>query len=342
MLLKLWVLHQRAGAIAAVADTDDGKLHTCRFHLVPINAALILGNIDAEGGGLLHAGGIKIIELVVDALDAGDRLVGVLVVVIGLAVLGAPAGILRRFFLILAEEELPQPLQQAVFTGQAGGVYALFVQRAAVQCLPDLFRGQQNGAVDILDLGFGQHILAVLGSGRRFLGYGGGLLRFGQDGGLLRSGHRVLSGQRLGLCQEVGEGVFVLDLRSIPGHGVGGDSLRLHSGLCSGGGALCRSGGGVLRLGHGCGRGAGCGLLLRRSALFRLGALGLCLAPVTLMIEFGQGDPALSLQGGGLDRQARRLGCQQEGGARTANGDGCRHHKARNSLADAAAGAVLA
>ena len=90
---------------------------------------------------------------------------GVLVVVIGLAVFGAPAGILGRFFLILAEEEFPQPLQQAVFTGQAGGVDALLVQRAAVQCVPDLLRGQQNGAVDILDLGFGQHILAVLGSG---------------------------------------------------------------------------------------------------------------------------------------------------------------------------------
>ena len=266
---------------------------------------------------------------------------GVLVVVIGLAVFGAPAGILGRFLLILAEEELPQPLQQAVFTGQAGGVDALFVQRAAVQCVPDLLGGQQNGAVDIPDLGFGQHILAVLGSGRRFLSYGGGLLRFGQDGGLFRSSHRVLGGQRLGLCQEVGEGVFVLDFRSIPGHGVGGDSLRLHSGLRSGGGALCR-GGGVLCLGHGCGRGAGCGLFLRRSALLRLGALGLCLAPVTLMIEFGQGDSALSLQGGGFDRQTRRLGCQQESGARTANGDGCRHHKARNSLADAAAGAVLA
>ena len=187
VLLKLGVLHQRAGAVAAVAYADDGKLHTCRFHLVPIDAALVLGNIDAEGGGLLHAGGIKIIELVVDALDAGDGLVSVLVVVIGLAVFGAPAGILGRFFLILAEEELPQPLQQAVFTGQAGGVDALFVQRAAVQCIPDLLRGQQNGAVDILDLGFGQHILAVLGSGRRFLGYGGGLLRFGQDGGLFRS-----------------------------------------------------------------------------------------------------------------------------------------------------------
>ena len=341
MLLKFGILHQGTGAVAAVAYADDRKLHTCRFHLVPIDAALILGNIDAESGGLLHAGGIKIIELVVDALDAGDGLVGVLVVIIGLAVFGAPTGILGRFFLILAEEEFPQPLQQAVFTGQTGGVDALFVQRAVVQCIPDLLRGQQNGAVDILDLGFGQHILAVLGSGRRFLGYGGGLLRFGQDGGLFRSGHRVFGSQRLGLCQEVGEGVFVLDLRSIPGHGVGGDSLRLHSGLRSRGSALCR-GGSVLCLGHGCGRGAGCGLLLRRSALLRLGALGLCLAPITLMIEFGQGDPALSLQGGGLDRQARRLGCQQESGARTANGDGCRHHKARNSLADAAAGAVLA
>ena len=212
MLLKLGVLHQRAGAVAAVADTDDGKLHTCRLHLVPIDAALVLGNIDAESGGLLHAGSIKIIELVVDALDAGDGLMGVLVVVIGLAVFGAPAGILGRFFLILAEEEFPQPLQQAVFTGQAGGVDALFVQRAAVQCIPDLLGGQQNGAVDIFDLGFGQHILAVLGSGRRFLGYGGGLLRFGQDGGLFRSGHRVLGGQRLSLCQEVGEGVLLLDL----------------------------------------------------------------------------------------------------------------------------------
>ena len=210
MLLKLGVLHQGTGAVAAVADTDDGKLHTCCFHLVPIDAALVLGNIDAESGGLLHAGGIKIIELVVDALDAGDGLVGVLVVVIGLAVFGAPTGILGLFFLILAEEEFPQPLQQAVFTGQTGGVDALFVQRAAVQCVPNLLGGQQNGTVDILDLGFGQHILAVLGGGRRFLGYGGGLLRFEASPSMGSAGTAsgCTAGSAAGVVLSAGAAVF--------------------------------------------------------------------------------------------------------------------------------------
>ena len=181
MLLKQGILHQRAAAIAAVPDADDDKIHARLLDLLPVDLRLIFGHINAEVGRRLHAVGVEVIELVVDGTDAGDRLVGALIVIIGLAAHGTPAGIDRLrglggssglVLLILdAEEPLPEPLEEAVLAVKAGGLQFGFVQRSGVQRGADLFRGQQDGAVLGGDLRLGQFILDGVGTGRGLRGF---------------------------------------------------------------------------------------------------------------------------------------------------------------------------
>ena len=154
VLLEHGVQHQRTAAVAAVADADDDELDARRLYLFPVDAGLIFRDIDAEGGILLHAVGVEVVELVVDGLDALHGLVGVLVIIIGLAAHCAPAGIDRGrgavaavVFVAPAEKQVPQPAQQAVLVRETGGVDAALVQRACIQCGADLLRGQQDGAL---------------------------------------------------------------------------------------------------------------------------------------------------------------------------------------------------
>ena len=343
MLLEFGVLHQRAGAVAAVADADDDELDTGILDRRPVDVGLVFGHVDAKCDLLLDAGSVKVAELIINTLDARDRGMGVGVVIIGLAVVSAPTGILR--LLGLAEEQLPQPLQQAVLTGQAGGFHAFLVQRTGVQCGADLFWGQQDGAIDILDLGICQGVFAV------FRGGGGlGGLAFCRGGGIRfrlcffhRSSQRVFCGQFLRLGQEMGEGVLVFQLRSISGHGIGGDGfffsglrngLRRSSFLRDSGSSrlsdsLRRSGGFCGRILH-----FGSRLRYNRSCRFfagrRSGGVGL-----------GQGEFEFPLLCGGFHRQARRLGGQQEGGACTAHGNGSCHDQSSHCLTDAAAAAAF-
>ena len=93
MLFELGVLHQRAGTVAAVADADDDELDTGLLGLLKVDAGLVFGDVDAEGGVLLDTVGVEVIELVVDGADAGDGVGGVLLIIIGLAVHGPPAGV---------------------------------------------------------------------------------------------------------------------------------------------------------------------------------------------------------------------------------------------------------
>ena len=82
MLFELGVLHQRAGTVAAVADADDDEFDAGLLGLLKVDAGLVFGDIDAEGGVLLDAIGIKVIELIVDGADAGDGVGGVLLIII--------------------------------------------------------------------------------------------------------------------------------------------------------------------------------------------------------------------------------------------------------------------
>ena len=70
MLLKHGVQHQCAAAVATVADADDDELDARRLDLLPVDVRLIFGDVDAEGGVLLDTVASKVIELVVDGLDA--------------------------------------------------------------------------------------------------------------------------------------------------------------------------------------------------------------------------------------------------------------------------------
>ena len=148
MLLEHGVQHQRAGStIAAVADADDHKAHACLFDLVPVDVLLILGNIHTECLAIFqHTIRIEGIEFIVDALDAGHRLVGGLAVVVGLAAGGAPAGIdwLRIALAQPAEQEIEQPAEKSVLIAQVdalglGGIHGTGIQRGT-----DLLRGQYD------------------------------------------------------------------------------------------------------------------------------------------------------------------------------------------------------
>ena len=152
MLLEHGVQHQCAAAVAAVADADDDELDARRLDLLPVDVRLIFGDVDAEGGVLLDTVGVEVIELVVDGLDARDRLVGVLVIIVGLAAHGAPAGIDRgrsrgaAVIVSFPEQEAPQPAQQAVLVGKTGSINVARIQRTRIQRRAYLFRRQQDGA----------------------------------------------------------------------------------------------------------------------------------------------------------------------------------------------------
>ena len=244
MLFELGVLHQCAGTVAAVADADNDELDTGLLGLLKVDAGLVFGDVDAKGGVLLDAVGIKVIELVVDGADAGDGVGGVLLIIIGLAVHGPPAGVGGArcrcsrcgggglVFLLFAEQQVPQPFQEAVLAVKALGGDAAFVQRSGVQRGADLFRRQQDGAVGIGDPGRSDRLAVLRGGG----GLGG--FRFQR---FHRGAQRVFCGQFRSLLHEVGEeGVFVVVLLGRTGHRVGGGSLsgRLRRGLVrhSGGG----------------------------------------------------------------------------------------------------------
>ena len=146
VLFKHGVLHQRAaGTVAAVADADDHKVHARLLHLVPVDVALVLGHVDAEVHILLHhAVGVKVIQLAVHRLDAGDRLMGGGAVVIGLAVLGQPAGVFL-LVVLFAEQPVPQPAEKAVLAAQVDALCLGLIQGTLVQRLADLLVGQQHG-----------------------------------------------------------------------------------------------------------------------------------------------------------------------------------------------------
>ena len=150
VLLEHGVQHQCAAAVAAVADADDNELDARCLDLLPVDVRLIFGDVDAEGGVLLDTVGVEVIELVVDGLDARDRLVGVLVIIVGLAAHGAPAGIDRSrgaaVIVSFPEQEVPQPAQQAVLVGKTGRINVARIQRTRIQRRADLFRRQQDGA----------------------------------------------------------------------------------------------------------------------------------------------------------------------------------------------------
>ena len=152
VLLEHGVQHQCAAAVAAVADADDNELDARRLDLLPVDVRLIFGDVDAEGGVLLDTVGVEVIELVVDGLDARDRLVGILVIIVGLAAHGAPAGIDRSrsrgaaVIVSFPEQEVPQPAQQAVLVGKTGSINVARIQRTRIQRRADLFRRQQDGA----------------------------------------------------------------------------------------------------------------------------------------------------------------------------------------------------
>ena len=182
-------------AVATVADADDDEAHAGFFDLVPVQPGLILGHVDAKGHVvLLYAVGVKIIQLAVNGAQTGDLFVGVLRVVVGLAVLGAPAGVGGFFFLVCgAEQPVEQPPEKAVFIGQVDALCFGILQRAGIQCLLDLLRGQQHAAL--------RGVLA------------GGIVL----GGAVRCGSlRVLRGQLRGLLQQHGGGVFLFQC-GVPG-----------------------------------------------------------------------------------------------------------------------------
>ena len=198
VLLEHGVLDQVSrSAVAPVADADDDEAHPGLFDLVPVQPGLILGHIDAKSHiVLLYAVGIEIIQLAVNGAQAGDFFVGVLRVVVGLAVLGAPAGVDRSRFLFLilaAEQPVKQPPEKAVFIGQVDALRLGIFQRAGIQRLLDLLRGQQYAA-----------LRGVLG---------GGIILCGA----VRCGSlRVLCGQLRGLLQQHGRGVLLLQC-GVPG-----------------------------------------------------------------------------------------------------------------------------
>ncbi len=121
------------------------------FDLVPVQPDLIPGHVDAKGHVVLfNAVGIEIIQLAVNGAQAGDFFVGVLRVVVGLAVLGAPAGVDRSRFLFLilaAEQPGEQPPEKAIFVTQVDALRLGILQRAGIQRLLDLLRGQQYAAL---------------------------------------------------------------------------------------------------------------------------------------------------------------------------------------------------
>ena len=343
MLLEHRVQHQCAGAVAAVADADDDELHACLFGLFKINVGLVFGDINAELCALLHTIGIKIIELVVNGLDARDRLVGVLVIIIGLAVHGPPAGVDRGRGVILffAKQPLPQPAQQAVLVGQTLGVDAVFIQRAGIQRGPDLLRRQQNGAVFIFDLGLGQRVFHRVDPGGAH-----GRVRSPIHGGILHPGAQgVFRSQFIGLLLEDGERVLLFQPGAIARHGVCGSGLlrrltgrglgrcRLaHAGRCGSSFFFHRS---CRALGFGL-----CGLLRCSFALRFDRGLFLLLFFLVLM-GAGLGGVVLPLDGGGLHGQAHRLGCQQGRSAHAAHSNRKRHDHGCHGLARAAPRAFL-
>ena len=210
MFLKHGVQHQIAcRAVAAVADADDNKADTGLFDLGPVNILLVFGHIDAEGRAVLqHAVIIKIIQFSIHRLDALDRLVCGLAIIIGLAIGGAPAGVDRGgvlLFLQPAEQEIEQPAEKSVFIAQVDALRLGSVQRTGVQCLPDLFRRQHHTVF------------------RRML-VGTVLLGFRS---LHRRGQRVLCGQRRRFRLQGGHGRFKLLLRHCCGRAAG------RFGLCS-------------------------------------------------------------------------------------------------------------
>ena len=189
MLFEHGVLDQVSrSTVATVADADDNEAHAGFFDLVPVQPGLILGHVDAKGHVvLLYAVGVKIIQLAVNGAQTGDLFVGVLRVVVGLAVLGAPAGVGGFFFLVCdAEQPVEQPPEKAVFVSQVDALCFGILQRAGIQCLLDLLRGQQHAAL--------RGVLA------------GGIVL----GGAVRCGSlRVLCGQLRGLLQQHGRGVLL-------------------------------------------------------------------------------------------------------------------------------------
>ena len=197
MLFEHRILDQVSrSAVAPVADTDDDEAHAGFFDLVPVQPGLILGHVDAKGHIVLfNAVGIEIIQLAVNGAQTSDLFVGVLRVVVGLAVLGAPAGVGRFLFLILgAEQPVEQPTEKAVFIGQVDALRFGILQRAGIQRLLDLLRGQQYAVL--------RGVLA-----------GGVVL-----GGVVRCGSlRVLRGQLRGLFQQYGRGVLLFQCGILSG-----------------------------------------------------------------------------------------------------------------------------
>ena len=183
-------------AVAPVADADDDEAHAGFFDLVPVQPGLILGHVDAKSHiVLLNAVGVEIIQLAVNGAQTGDLFVGVLRVVVGLAVLGAPAGVHRLFFFVLgAEQPVEQPTEKAVFIGQVDALRFGILQRAGIQRLLDLLRGQQYAVL--------RGVLA-----------GGVVL-----GGVVRCGSlRVLCGQLRSLFQQYGRGVLLFQCGILSG-----------------------------------------------------------------------------------------------------------------------------
>ena len=236
MALEHGIQHQGAGLVAAVADADDDKGRAGLFDLVPVHLLLVAGHVDAEGHVVLaDAVGVKIIDLVVDGLQAGQPLMGRGVVVVGLAALGPPAGISRG--LLGGEQPVEQPVEQPA---------------QAVLLVP----------VDVLVRQHGVEL--VRGDGDPAAGVGG------DGGGLIAGGQRVLGGGGVGHLLEAclgrlggGQAVFFCKFRLGQGRGrlcrrfLGGlfGGSRCRRGLLRGGRGFCcfLYRGGCLRLGLRCG-----------------------------------------------------------------------------------------
>ena len=199
MLFEHGVLDQVSrSTVAPVADADDDEAHAGFFDFVPVQPGLILGHVDAKSHIVLFdAVGVEIIQLAVNGAQTGDLFVGVLRVVVGLAVLGAPAGVDRSRFLFLildAEQPVEQPPEKAVFVGQVDALRFGIFQRTGIQRLLDLLRGQQYAVL--------RGVLA------------GGIVL----GGAVRCGSlRVLRGQLRGLFQQHGRGVFLFQCGILSG-----------------------------------------------------------------------------------------------------------------------------
>ena len=260
-------------------------------------------------------------------------------VVIGLAVLGQPAGVFL-LVVLFAEQPVPQPAEKAVLVAQVDALCLCLIQGALVQCLPDLFVRQQHGT---LRRAAGQVILC----GVRFL-RGSQRILCGQLRRFLLQDHRAVL--PCGLCRfRAFRGVRLCVLRAARHQRVRflcGVLCRLRRVLRCGGlfALLC----GRLRLRGLCGRLLGgfrlclCRGFFRRPGLFRAVRSaffrrsrrpGLFLPEeLCFLLRFR---PAL-LPDDGLHRHSPLQGGQIHGRPQTADGQHHGHGKNSRSLAPAA------